>query len=504
MKHFFKDLVDGVKNVFVGPSKKENLFTLDNRVPLGNAIPFGLQHILAMFAGNIAPIIIVFSALGLLNTSFAVNALLGALFMAGLGTIGQLLLGARLPIVIGTSFTFVPIFITIGVSAGGGEAAYYTIMGSIIVGGLFATLFSLLYRWWGKAIKPIVPAIVILGVGFSLLASGANSFFGGSEVIKSIIETGETPSGVPYFCYIIVALVTLIATLLWSLLIKGVWKNINIIVGIIVGFAVSCCIPHMVDFSKMAIDTSDLIGPRGLFDYPHLIDFSKLRIELVPCLLTSVCYIVAFIEAIGNTTALAETGLNREPTRREIVGALAFDGFNSSLAAMFGALPLTTYSENVGIVAQNKVVNRFTLFVGACFLLIASFFPPIANFIYAIPDAVIGGTIVILFGSIAVIGMKTISGIGWSDKNIMIVAISVCVGFGLTVANVTLNSGELRMVTDLFNNLGVEWLGDLLSNSMLNMFIISLILSWALPENMHISLFHKKVNKEEENNPNNF
>ena len=494
--NFFKDLDEGVRDVFRGPSEKDNLFTLNHRVPFNKAIPFGLQHVLAMFAGNLAPIIIVFSALGLLNTSFAVNALLGALFMAGLGTIGQLLLGARLPIVIGTSFTFVPIFITIGLGAGGGEAAFYTIMGSVMVGGAFATLFSLLYRWWGKIIKPIVPAIVILGVGFSLLASGATSFLGGNDIIVSVMETGKTPSGVPYFCYIIVAFVTLITALLWSLFIKGVWKNVNIVVGIIVGFIVSCCIPGMVDFSALAIDTSDLIGPHGIFDYPHLIDLTKIRIELVPCLLTSVCYIVALIEAIGNTTALAETGLGRDPSRREIVGALAFDGFNSALGAFFGALPLTTYSENVGIVAQNKVVNRFTLFVGACFLILASFFPPIANFIYAIPDAVIGGTMVILFGSIAVIGMKSISDIGWTDKNIMIVSISVCLGLGLTIAHVTLNNGEINLITDLFRYLDtkhdVRWISDLLSNSMLNMFILSLILSWVLPDSMHISLFHKK------------
>ena len=117
---FFSDLGRGIKAVFLGPSNKDNLFSLDNRVPFKNAIPFGIQHVLAMFAANITPIIIVFSAIGLYGTDFAVYSMLGALFIAGLGTIIQLLLGARLPIVIGTSFTFVPVFITIGLSAGGG------------------------------------------------------------------------------------------------------------------------------------------------------------------------------------------------------------------------------------------------------------------------------------------------------------------------------------------------------------------------------------------------
>ena len=497
MNNFFSDLGRGIKSIFKGPASKDNLFNIDNRVPLKNAIPFGIQHVLAMFAANITPIIIVFKALHLLDTDFAIYSMLGALFMAGIGTIIQLFIGARLPIVIGTSFTFVPIFITIGSSAGGGENAYYTIMASIIVGGIFATIFSLFYRWWGKIIKPIVPAIVVLGIGLSLLASGANSFFGGTSVITEIIETGQTASGVAYYWYIIVALVTIIAALLWSLLIKGVWKNINIIVGIAVGYIVSCCIPGMVNFSGLAINTKQLIGSHGIFDFPHLLNVTKLQFSPIPCILTSVCFICAIIEAIGDTTALAVSGLNRNPTPRELGGALAFDGLNSTVGALFGALPLTTFSQNVGIVAQTKVVNRFTIFIGATFLLIASFFPPIANFIYSIPDVVIGGTMVILFGSIAVIGMKSISEIGWSDKNILITAISVCLGFGITIANVTLNSGNMAASLDIFKKLGVDWLGDLLSNNVLNMFILAFILSWALPEDMHISLFHKKEKKQE-------
>ena len=495
-KSIFTNLGNGIKSVFTGPSKKDNLFELNGRVPIKNAIPFGIQHVLAMFAANITPIIIVFSVLGLLGSNFAVYSMLGALFMAGVGTIIQLLIGARLPIVIGTSFTFVPIFITIGLSAGGGEAAYYTIIGSIIVGGIFATVFALFYKWWGKIIKPIVPAIVVLGIGLSLLGSGANQFFGGTTVLSHVIEHGTTPTGIPYFVYIIVALVTITVSILWSLFIKGVWKNINIIVGIAVGYIVACCIPGMVDFSGLMIDSNALIGPHGIFDFPHILDFSKLRFEVVPCVLTCICFIVAIVEAIGDTTALCNAGLGRNPTGRELGGALTFDGFNSAIAAMFGAMPLTTFSQNVGIVAQTKVVNRFTILIGASFLVIASFFPPIANFIYTIPDVVIGGTMVILFGSIAVIGMKSISEIGWTDKNILIVAISVCLGFGITIANVTLSDNTLHMSVDVFSKLGVGWLGDLLSNNVLNMFVISIILSWALPDSMHISFLHRKKKEE--------
>ena len=489
---FFSDLWQGCKNVFKGPASKDNLFSLDNRVPFKSAIPFGLQHFLAMFASNITPILIVFSRIGLTG-DFAVYSMLSALFMAGFATMIQLFFGARLPVVMGTSFTFLPIFITIGISAGGGEAAYYTILGSTVVGGLIATVLSLTHKWWGRIIKPIVPPVVVLGVGLSLLANGANGFFGGNSVLMNMIENGNTGTGVPYFCYIIVALATLITALLWSLFIKGVWKNINIVVGIAVGYIISCCIPGMIDFSKLAV--TEVVGSNGVIDYPHLINIGKLRIELVPCILVTICFLVTIVEEIGGATAVAETGLQRKPTVRELGGTLVVGNVTSSIGALFGAFPLTTYAQNVGVVAQNKVVNRFTIFIGAIFLFIASFFPPVANFIYTIPDAVIGGTMVILFGSIAVIGMKSISELGWNDKNIMITAISVCLGFGITVATVTTGSG-LFMSTSVFNKVGLEWLGDLLSNCVLNMFVISFILSWLLPDSMHISLFHKKENKQ--------
>ena len=496
MKRFFADLGKGVKSVFKGPASKDNLFALDNRVPIGNAIPFGLQHILAMFVANITPIIIVFAAIGLLDSELGVQALLGAVFMAGVGAIAQLLIGVRLPVVLGTSFTFVPVLLTIGTSTAAASdpvTAYYTIMGSLIFGALFAIVFSLFYKWWGKLIKPIVPAIVVLGVGLSLLTSGANSFLGGTTIINNIIMNGETGAPVPYFCYIIVAFATLITSLLWSVFMTGVWKNLSVVAGIVVGYILSCCFPGMIDFSGLAI--TEFVGSHGVIDYPHLINLTRIRFELVPCILTSVCFIATIIEAIGNTDTTAKIAMGRKSTSREINGGLIIYGANSAIAALFGAFPLTIYAQNVGIVSQTKVTNRFTIFLGAAFLVIASFFPPIANFLFTIPDVVIGGSMVILFGSIAIIGMKSISEIGWSDKNITITALSICLGFGMTIATVTVGGGT-AMSLDLFNKLGVGWLGDMLSNNVLNMFVIAFILSWVLPEDMHISLFHKKEQQE--------
>ena len=149
---FFTDLGRGIKAVFKGPASKDNLFNLDHRTLLREAIPFGLQHVLAMFAANIMPIVIVFTTIGLFGSEFAIHSMLGAIFMAGLGTIIQLFIGARLPVITGTSFTFLPVLLTIGTSEsclGNPEVAYYTIMGSIIVGSLFAVAFSVVYSFWG-------------------------------------------------------------------------------------------------------------------------------------------------------------------------------------------------------------------------------------------------------------------------------------------------------------------------------------------------------------------
>lgn len=477
MKAFFQDLKDGITSVFKGPAKQENLFALNGRPPLRRAIPFGLQHVLAMFVANITPLIIVFGAIGIADTPIATQAILGSLFMAGIGTIIQLLIGARLPIVIGTSFTFVGVFITIGLSAGGGELGYYTILGSVLVGGLIAAFLCLFIRWWGRLIKPIVPCVVVFAIGLSLVQSGATQFFGGAGVLGSL-AAGST-SAVPYYCYIIVAFVTLLSAILWQIFAKGVWKNLNIIFGIAVGYVVCLCIPGMINFSALKVSKV-----QDVITYPHFADISQFRFQAVPIVLTTVCFLMAVVEGIGDTNALCAGGLGRRPTDREITGVLVFDGFNSFLCSFFGTLPLTTFSQNVGIVAQTKVINRFTIFIGAVFLIIASCFPVVANFLLTIPDCVLGGTMVILFGSIAVVGMKMCGEAGFSDKNMLILSLSVCLGFGLT------------LVSDFFaflQNAGLQAVSDLFSNNVLNMFLIAFVLSWALPDEMNFTRRKKKV-----------
>lgn len=494
LKSIFSDFKSGVVSIFKGKPDPQNIYSIDGRVPLTQGVVFGIQHIFAMFIANIAPILIVFGTIGLLNapteyTSFASNAVRSAIFIAGIGTIIQLLFGARLPIVIGTSFTFVGLFCSFykgvpNVFSQESIDAYYTIMASIIIGGIFIGVLGPFVKWWGKIIKPIVPAVVVLGIGLSLLSVGAEYFLGGSAVISSDISNNV------YVFYILVALFTLIIGIIWSLFIKGIWKNLNIIVAMVLGYLLALIFnytvaPGMLDFSALSFNTvTDFIN------VPYFVDFSKLRFEPLPIVLTCLVFLVATVEGIGDSSAVCKGGLNRSITQRELGGVLTVDGFSSMLAGMFGALPLTTFSQNVGIVAQTKMVNRFTIFIGACFLVIAGFFPPLANLLLTIPYCVLGGAIIIVFGSIAVTGMSMIKDEGFNEKNIAIVSLSICLGFGIT------------LVSSFFNRLNsggeaLENLSIIISNPVINMFIIAMILSWVLPNDMHIS-FKKKQNTENE------
>lgn len=496
IKAFFADIATSIKAMFAGPSSPDNVYQLNGRTPLKRAIPFGLQHVFTMFAANVTPFLIVFSSLGITSSPEAQSALMAALLIAGIGTLVQLLFGSRLPMVIGTSFTFVPIFCVIGasvISSGSTPIdAYYTILCSSIIGGLFVAVFSLFYRFWGKLIKPIVPGIVVLGIGLSLLSSGATDFLGGNGILSHMAANGGSTGNAPYYLYILVAFISLAAALCWNIFVPGVYKNLNIMVGILFGYIVSCLIsigvPGFVDFSTLT--SIHGVGSNGWIGVPTFVNLGTVfaHFQWVPTIMTTLCYIASTVESIGDSSSICEMGLGRKVTTREVTGTLTFDGLNSALGGLFGSFPLTTFSQNVGLVAQTKIVNRFTIFIGGCFLVLASFFPPIAAFIYTIPSCVIGGTMVILFGSIAVIGMKMCSEAGWSDKNIMILSITLCLGFGISISSSFI--GAMSAID--------PYLGGVFQNNVIMMFIVGFILSWVLPDSMEVGLFHRKKKAQEE------
>ena len=434
--------------------KKDNnaIFELDGKVSVGKAIPFGLQHVLAMFVANIAPIMIV---AGVCNLGTEMTALLiqNAMIIAGIGTLIQLYpvwkIGSKLPIVMGVSFTFVSISCVIGAKYG-----YGAIMGAVLVGGIVEGLLGLFYKYWCKIISPVVAASVVTAIGFSLLSVGADSFGGGS----SNSDFGSAQNW-------IIGTVTLVSCILFNIFAKSIWKQLSVLFGLVVGYILSCFM-GVVDFSTIA-------GTK-VVALPELMPF---KLEFVPGAIIAMImiFLVSATETIGDTSAMASSGLKRDVTVKETSGSLACDGFISSLSSIFGCMPITSFSQNVGLIAMTGVVNRFAIAMGAIIMLLAGIFPIFGAVLATLPDAVLGGCTLMMFGSIVVSGLQMIGKCGYTSRNMMIVALSLSVGIGFT------QIPELFAIfPDLVKNIFAE-------NCVAVVFVVALILNLVLPENMEKS-----------------
>ena len=427
----------------------DNIYRLDGKVPLGKAVPFGLQHILAMFVANIAPIIIVAGASGL-DTSQSAMLIQSAMVIAGIGTLIQLFplwkIGSGLPIVMGISFTFVSVFCYIGPTYG-----YNAIVGAILVGGIIEGILGLFAKYWTKLITPIVAASVVTAIGFSLLSVGASSFGGGSgsEAFGSASNW-------------ILGTITLLCCLLFNIFAKSYWKQLSVLFGLAVGYIVALCM-GMVDFSAPQ-STSVVALPSVL---PFKPEFNMNAIVSVVLI-----FLVSATETIGDTSALATSGLDREASPKEISGSLTCDGFISALSSLFGCLPITSFSQNVGLVAMTKVVNRFTIATGAVIMIIAGIFPAFGALLATLPDAVLGGCTIMMFGSIVVSGLRMIGNCGYSQRNITIVALSLSTGIGFT------------QVPEIFAIFPQVVQNVFAQNCVAVVFLVAIILNLVLPQNM--------------------
>ncbi len=473
---------------FMANARTENIFSLDGTVPLSKAIPFGIQHVLSMFVANIAPLLIVFSALSGqegYSTEFVSNGIRSAIFFAAVGTTIQLFpiwkVGSKMPIVVGLSFTFVGVLSTVGIQYG-----ISTMFVSIIIGGLVIGILGLFAKYWRKFIKPIVAAVVVLGIGLSLLEVGAQEFI---NYDSSTLTADGLYDFANQWPHLVIAFSALISSLLFQMFVPGIWKNINVLVGLVVGYIVALCF-GVVDFSGIQFNTlTDFIDvPRPIFT---IIEFSWSSFNIGAIIVVIIIYLVASTEGIGDLSSLANAGLGRDPTDEEISGGLACDGFVSALAGCFGALPLTTFSQNVGIVSQTKVVNRFTIFMGVILLYVASFFPVVSSVLMTIPDSVLGGCMISLFASIVVVGMQMLSKCGFSKKNITIVSLSIGLGYGITLIP------EFTSTSASYPEF-VNYIMLIIDNPVANMFILSLILSYVLPEKMNNEPKPQEVKVEEE------
>lgn len=433
-------------------SHVNNIYKLDGRVPLGKAIPFGLQHILAMFVSNLTPITIIAAAGGLSQAEIAV-LLQNAMFVAGIATLIQLYpvwrVGSRLPIVMGVSFTFVTVLSTVAVNYG-----YPTVIGAVLVGGIFEGTLGLLAKYWRKIISPIVAASVVTSIGFSLFTVGARSFGGGYTEDFGSLEN------------LFLGTVTLIVCLLWNCLAKGYLKQLSVLAGLIVGYIVAI-IMGKVDLSIIFAD--------GLISLPKLLPY-KPEFHLGAILSVCIIYLVSAAETIGDTSAMVSSGLNREITDKEISGSLGCDGYASAISSLFGCPPVTSFSQNVGLIAMTKVVNRFTIMTGAVCMIIAGLLPPVGNFFASLPESVLGGCTIMMFGTILTSGMEMVAKAGFNQRNITIAALSLSIGIGFTTASeIGLWHIFPEMVQSVFS-----------ANVVAVVFVTSIILNLVLPKNMDV------------------
>ena len=438
-------------------SSVQNLYTLDGHVPLAQAVPFGLQHILAMFVANIAPIIIVTGACGL-DASHSAMLIQCAMIIAGIGTLIQLFpiwkLGSGLPIVMGISFTFVSVFCYIGPAYG-----YPAIVGAVLVGGLIEGILGLFAKYWMKLITPIVSASVVTSIGFSLLSVGAASFGGGS---------GSENFGAPSNW--ILGTVTLICCLLFHIFAKSYFKQLSVLFGLIVGYILAIFM-GVVDFS--ALQGVSVVA------LPSFLPF-KPEFDLNAIIAVTLIFLVSATETIGDTSALASSALDRNASEKETTGSITCDGFVSSISALFGCLPITSFSQNIGLVAMTKVVNHYAIATGAIIMIIAGIFPAVGALLATLPDAVLGGCTIMMFGMIVMSGIQMMSRCGYSQRNITIASVSLSVGIGFTQAP------ELfEIFPQIIRTVFAE-------NCVAVVFLVSVILNLVLPADMEANIRKEK------------
>lgn len=425
-----------------------NIYQLDGRVPLLKAIPFGIQHILAMFVANLTPIVIIAGAAGF-DKDMVTILLQNAMFVAGIATLIQLYavgpIGSRLPIVMGVSFTFVAILCYIA-----GTYGYGAVAGAVIVGGIFEGTLGLLAKYWRKIITPLVASVVVTTIGYSLLGVGVRSFGGGYNDDFGSVEN------------LTIGAVTLISCLIFNSMVKGYKKQLSVLFGLFVGYALALAMGK--------VDLTPILNS-GFISVPHIMPVTP-EFNIGAIISVAVVFLVSAAETIGDTSAMAMSGLNRQVTEKEISGSIACDGFASSVAGLFGCSPVTSFSQNVGLIAMTKVVNRFTIMTGAVCMIIAGVFPPVAAFFASLPDSVLGGCTVMMFGSIMISGIQMMSIAGLNQRNFTIAGLSLAIGIGSTSASeMGIWHVFPQMVQDIFSG-----------NCVAVVFVIAIIMDLVMPK----------------------
>ncbi len=391
-------------------NKADSLYTLEGDPGFLKVLPYSLQQILAMFVENLAPIqIVCAAAVPAMGQEEILSLMQASMIAAGIATFIQATpvwkLGSGLPIFMGISFTF-----TAALSDIAAKFGYGAVVGAVLLGGLFEGLLGLTVRYWRRMISPIVSAVVVTGIGLSLLSVAARSFGGGYAE-----DFGSVPN-------IIIGSVTMLAALLWMALMRGSKKHVAILAGIAAGYCAALLLGR-VDFSG--------ISQGAWISLPK---FMPYRPVFRPAAIVAVCivYLVSATETLGDASAITG-GLFRRPlTRDEMTGVLTVDGMGSFISGLFGATPVTSYSENIGLAIMTGAVNRNIARVGAAIMIFCGIFPPVSRIIRTIPEPVIGGVLLMVMGEILVSGIELIAEAGFTTRNRLITAISLSVAVGFT------------------------------------------------------------------------
>ncbi|MBD1549151.1 uracil-xanthine permease family protein [Roseibium aggregatum] len=429
--------------------------------PLAKAIPLGIQHVLAMFVSNVTPAIIVAGAAGFGFGSNSPNfpdliyMIQMSMLFAGIATLFQTIgfgpVGARLPVVQGTSFAFIPIMIPL--VAGKGVEAMAVLMGGVMIGGLFHTCLAPIVGKIRFALPPLVTGLVVTMIGLALVKVGIQYAAGGVPAIGKP-EYGSLQSWS-------VALVVIVVTLGFKFFAKGMLSVSAILIGLIVGYIVAFAM-GMVNFANVG-----RAAPFALPDPFHFgFEFSVAAV-IGFCLMA----IISAIETVGDVSGITKGGAGRKATNREITGATYADGLGTAVAGVFGALPNTSFSQNVGLIAITGVMSRHVVTIGALFLILAGFIPKVGAAISTVPIQVLGGGVIVMFGMVVAAGVSMLSDVNWTRRNMVIFAVSLSIGLGLQ-----LEPGALQHLPDTAK--------VLLTSGLLPAAFLAIVLNLVLPEDL--------------------
>lgn len=389
--------------------------------PISMAVPLGIQHVLAMFVSNVTPAIIVAGAAGFgfgsnspdfFNLIYMIQM---SILFAGIATLFQTIgvgpVGAKLPIVQGTSFAFIPIMIPL--VAGKGVDAMAVLMCGIVVGGIFHACLAPFIGKIRFALPPLVTGLVVTMIGLALVKVGIQYAAGGVPAIGKP-EYGSLQNWS-------VALVVIFTTLGFKFFTRGIVSVAAVLLGLVVGYIVAYFM-GMVNFGNIAKAAS--------FALPDPLHFG---FEFSFAAVTGFCLMafISAIETVGDVSGITKGGAGREATNSEIKGATYADGIGTAIAGFFGALPNTSFSQNVGLIAMTGVMSRTVVTIGAIFLIICGLMPKVGAAISTIPIEVLGGGVIVMFGMVISAGISMLSDVDWNRRNMVIFAISISIGLGL-------------------------------------------------------------------------